>query len=112
MEFLDRNVKKMPSLSYTKYFEGVQSYECKDCKRIIHPYMGHCKKCVKANLKQLPIFCSECRKPIEYKTDYFLDNNEVAELPQVYLLCNCSKGLWLPLVKDRMTFDNLNEDVL
>ena len=123
MEFLDADVKTMPSLSYTKYFEGVRSYECKDCETIIYPDMG-CE-CVKPNLKHLPIFCCECRAPIEHKTDYLLDNNEVSELPQVYLLCNCSilcncsKGLWLPLVKDLMpfdnqevlTFDNLNKDV-
>ena len=38
---------------------------------------------------------------------------KVSELPQVYLLCNCSKGLWLPLAKDRaiMTLDHVNEDV-
>ena len=68
---------------------------------------------MKPNLKHLPIFCCECRAPIEYKTDYLLDNNKVSELRQVYLLCNCSKGLWLPLVKDRtiMTLDHVNEDV-
>ena len=27
MEFLDTDVKKMPSLPYTKYFEGVQNSE-------------------------------------------------------------------------------------
>ena len=27
MEFLDRDVKKMPSLSYTEYLEGIQSYD-------------------------------------------------------------------------------------
>ena len=106
MEFSDSDVKKMPSLSYTKYFEGLQSCECEDCKTIIHPYMGHCRECRKSNLKPLPIFCRECRAPIEYKEDYFLDNNEVSELPQVYLLCGCSKGLWLPLVQDRLPFDN------
>lgn len=111
MEFLDRDVKKMPSLSYTEYFEGIQSYECEDCETIVVPAMGYCRECVKPNLKHLPIFCCECQAPIEHKTDYLLDNNKVSELPQVYLLCNCSKGLWLPLVKDRMTFDNLNKGV-
>ena len=111
MEFLDRDVKKMPSLSYTEYFEGIQSYKCEDCETIVVPAMGYCRECVKPNLKHLPIFCCECQAPIEYKTDYILDNKEVSELRQVYLLCNCSKGLWLPLVKDRMTFDNLNKDV-
>ena len=106
MKFLDSNVKRMPSLSYTGYVEGVQSYECENCKTIISPYMGHCRKCRKPNLKPLPIFCCECRAPIEYKTDYFLNNNDVSELPQVYLLCKCSKGLWLPLVKDLMPPDN------
>ena len=104
MEFLDADVKTMPSLSYTKYFEGVRSYECEDCETIIYPDMG-CE-CVKPNLKHLSIFCCECRAPIEHKADYFLNNNDVSELPQVYLLCNCSKGLWLPLVKDLMPFDN------
>ena len=75
MKFLDRDVKKMSSLSYAEYYEGVQSHECK-----------------------------ECRAPIEHKTDYLLDNNEVSELPQVYLLCNCS--IWLPLEKDLIPFDN------
>ena len=83
MEFSDADVKTMPSLSYTKYFEGVQSYECEDC-----------------------------RASIKHKADYLLDNNEVSELPQVYLLCSCSKGLWLPLVQDHLPFDNLNERVL
>ena len=106
MEFLDADVKTMPSLSYTGYVEGVQSYECENCKTVIYPYMGHCRKCRKPNLKPLPIFCCECRAPIEYKTDYLLDNNEVSELPHVYLLCKCSKGLWLPLVKDLMPPDN------
>ena len=81
MKFLDRDVKKMSSLSYAEYYEGVQSHECK-----------------------------ECRAPIEHKTDYLLDNNEVSELPQVYLLCNCSKGLWLPLVKDIMPFHNQRDN--
>ena len=107
------NVKKMPSLSYTQFLEGMQSYECEDCKAIIVPTMGHCKECLKTNLKHLPIFCSECRAPIEYKTDYLLNDNDVSELPQVYLLCSCSKGLWLPLAKDRaiMTLAHVNEDV-
>ena len=69
---------------------------------------SHCKKCVNTNLKQLPIFCCECESPIEYKADYFLNNKEVSELSQVYLLCNCRKGLWLPLVK---ITDDFNEDV-
>ena len=112
MEFLDCNVKKMPSLSYTEYLEGIQSYECEDCKTIIYPDMGYCRECVKTNLKHLPIFCCECQAPIEYKTDYLLDNNQVSELPQVYLLCKCSKGLWLPLVQDHLPLDNLNERVL
>ena len=99
MEFLDRDVKKIPSLSYTEYLEGIQSYECEDCETIIYPDMGYCSECVKPNLKHLPIFCCECRATIEYKTDYFLDNNDVSELPQVYLLCHCSKGVWLPLVR-------------
>ena len=119
MEFLDRNVKTMPSLSYTKYFEGIQSYECEDCKTIIYPAMGYCRECVKRrecvkpNLKHLPIFCCECQAPIEDKTDYLLNNNEVDELPQVYLLCNCSKGLWLPLMRGGITTisDYLNADV-
>lgn len=111
MELLNSNVKRMPSLPYTKYFEGVQSYECEDCKTIIYPEMGYCMECVKTNLKQLPIFCCECRAPIKYKTDYLLDNSDVSELRQVYLLCNCSKGLWLPLVKGYTIFDNLNKDV-
>ena len=110
MEFLDRDVKKMPSLSYTEYLEGVQRYECEDCKTIT---VGYCRECVKPNLKHLPIFCSECRAPIEYKTDYLLDDNEVSELPQVYLLCSCSKGLWLPLVRGGITAtpDYLSQDV-
>ena len=83
MEFSDADVKTMPSLSYIKYFEGVQSYECEDC-----------------------------RASIKHKADYLWDNNEVSELPQVYLLCSCSKGLWLPLVQDHLPFDNLNEGVL
>lgn len=112
MEFLDADVKRMPSLPYIKYFEGVQSYECEDCKTVIHPYMGYCMECVEDNLKPLSIFCCECKEPIEYKTDYFLNNNDVSELPQVYLLCSCSKGLWLPLVKELMPFGNLNERVL
>ena len=113
MEFLDRDVKKMPSLSYTKYFEGIQSYECEDCKTIIYPAMGYCRECVKPNLKHLPIFCCECQAPIEDKTDYLLNNNEVDELPQVYLLCNCSKGVWLPLVRGGITetSDYLSQDV-
>ena len=119
MEFLDRNVKTMPSLSYTKYFEGIQSYECEDCKTIIYPAMGYCRECVKRrecvkpNLKHLPIFCCECQAPIEYKTDYLLNDNEVSELPQVYLLCNCSKDLWLPLVRGGITAtsDCLSQDV-
>ena len=86
MKFLDRDVKKMSSLSYAEYYEGVQSHKCKKCKK--------------------------CRRPIERKTDYLLDNNEVSELPQVYLLCKCSKGLWLPLVQDHLPLDNLNERVL
>ena len=77
MKFLDRDVKKMFSLSYTEYYEGVQSHECE-----------------------------KCGAPIEHKTDYLLDNNEVSELPQVYLLCNCPEGLWLPLVKYLMPFDS------
>lgn len=101
MEFLERNVKKMSSLSYTEYFEGIHSYECEDCKTITAPYMGGCEECAKPNLKRLPIFCCECRAPIEYKTDYFLNNNDVSELPQVYLLCNCAKGLWLPFERGR-----------
>ena len=107
------NVKKMPSLSYTEYLEGIQSYECEDCKAIVVPTMGHCEECIETNLKHLPLFCCECQAPIEYKTDYFLDKNEVSELPQVYLLCNCSKGLWLPLVKGGITTtsDYFNEDV-
>ncbi len=107
MEFLERDVKKMSSLSYTEDLEGTQSYACEDCKTIIYPYMKrYCRECVKPNLEHLPIFCCECRTPIEYKTDYLLDNNEVSELPQVYLLCNCSKGLWLPLERGStiMTF--------
>ena len=75
---------------------------------------GYCEECVKTNLKHLPIFCCECRAPIEDKADYLLDNSDVSELRQVYLLCKCSQGLWLPLVKDLMppvnqgvlTFDN------
>ena len=84
MEFLDRDVKKMPSLSYTEYLEGIQSYECEDC-----------------------------RASIKHKTDYLLDNNKVFELPQVYLLCSCSKGLWLPLVRGGIaaTSDYLSQDV-
>ena len=77
MNFSDCDVKKMSSVSYTEYYEGGQSHECK-----------------------------ECRAPIEHKTDYLLDNNEVSELPQVYLLCNCSEGLWLPLKKDLKPFDS------
>ena len=110
MKFLDADVKTMPRLSYTQYFEGIQSYECEDCKTIIYPYMEHCRKCRKPNLKPLPIFCCECRAPIEYKIDYFLNNNKVSELPRVYLLCKCSKGLWLPLVKDPMP--SVNQGVL
>ena len=84
MEFLDRDVKKMPSLSYTEYLEGIQSYECEDC-----------------------------RASIKHKTDYLLDNNKVSELPQVYLLCDCSKGLWLPLEKGGIstTSDHFIQDV-
>ena len=101
MTLLDRDVKNMPSLSYAEYFEGIQSYECEDCNTIIHPYGEYCSECVKPNLKHLPLFCCECQTPIEHKTDYLLDNNKkVFELPQVYLLCGCSKGLWLPLVQD------------
>ena len=114
MEFLDADVKTMPSLSYTEYLEGIQSYECQDCKKIIYPEMErYCRECVKTNLKHLPIFCCECRTPIEYKTDYLLNNNEVSELPQVYLLCNCSKGLWLPFAKGGITTtsDHFIEDV-
>ena len=81
MKFLDRDVKKMSSLSYAEYYEGVQSHECK-----------------------------ECRAPIEHKTDYLLDNNDVSELPQVYLLCNCPKGLWLPLVEDLPPSDNQRDN--
>ena len=110
MEFLDRDVKKMPSLSYTEYFEGIQSYKCEDCETIVVPAMGYCRECVKPNLKHLPIFCCECQATIEHKTDYLFDNNKVSELPQVYLLCNCSKGLWLPLVQDYLP--NLNGRVL
>ena len=110
MEFLDRDVKKMPSLSYTEYFEGIQSYKCEDCETIVVPAMGYCRECVKPNLKHLPIFCCECQAPIEHKTDYLLDNNKVSELPQVYLLCECSKGVWLPLVQDYLP--NLNGRVL
>lgn len=108
-----RDVKKIPSLSYTGYREGIQSYECEDCKAIIYPDMGYCRECVKPNLKHLPIFCCECRAPIEYKTDYFLDNNEISELRQVYLLCSCSKGVWLPLEKSGITAisDYFNEGV-
>ena len=73
MKFLDRDVKEMSSLSYTEYYEGGQSRACE-----------------------------ECGAPIEHKTDYLLDNNKVSELPQVYLLCNCSEGLWLPLVQDHL----------
>ena len=112
MEFLDCDAKTMPSLSYTEYLEGTQSYECEDCETIIDSNRGYCSECGKPNLKHLPIFCCECRTPIEPKTDYLLDNNEVSELPQVYLLCKCSKGLWLPLVQDHLPFDNLNEGVL
>ena len=112
MEFLDTDVKKMSSLSYTQYFKGVQSHECEDCKTVIHPDMGYCMECVEDNLKPLSIFCCECKEPIKDKTDYFLNNNDVSELPQVYLLCDCSKGLWLPLVKDLMPFGNLNGRVL
>lgn len=113
LDLNSRDVKKIPSLSYTEYLEGIQSYECEDCKTIIHPDMGYCRECVKSNLKHLPIFCCECRAPIEYKTDYLLDNNEVSELRQVYLLCSCSKGVWLPLVRGGVmaTSDCLNEDV-
>ena len=74
MEFLDRDVNNMPSISY---YEGGQSHECK-----------------------------ECRAPIEHKEDYLLDNNDVSELRQVYLLCNCPEGLWLPLAKDVKSFDH------
>ena len=114
MEFSDSDVKKMHSLSYTEYVEGVQSYECEDCKTIIYPEMGYCEKCVKTNLKHLPIFCCECQTPIEYKLDYILDKNEVSELRQVYLQCNCPKDLWLPLINGSTTMisdflnDNLN----
>ena len=106
MEFLDADVKTMPSLSYTEYLEGVRSYECEDCETIIYSDRGYCSECRKPNLKHLPLFCCKCRRPIQHKEDYLLDNNEVSELPQVYLLCNCSKGLWLPLVKDIMPFHN------
>ena len=106
MEFLDCDAKTMPSLSYTEYLEGTQSYECKDCETIIDSNRGYCSECGKPNLKHLPIFCCECRAPIEPKTDYLLDNNEVSELLQVYLLCNCPEGLWLPLEKDVKSFDN------
>ena len=81
MKFLDSDVKTMPSLSYAEYYEGVQSHECK-----------------------------ECRRPIQHKADYLLDNNDVSELPQVYLLCNCPKGLWLPLVKDLPPSDNQRDN--
>ena len=118
MKFLDRDVKNMPSLSYAEYFEGIQSYECEDCNTIIHPYGEYRCECVKPNLKHLPLFCCKCRRPIQHKADYLLDNNEVSELPQVYLLCGCSKGLWLPLVQDYLppiegvlTVDNLIEGV-
>ena len=40
MEFLDGNVKSMPSLPYTAYVEGVQSYECEDCETIIYPVIN------------------------------------------------------------------------
>ena len=110
MEFLDRNVKKMPSLSYAEYFEGIQSYECEDCETIIYSDRGYCSECRKPNLKHLPLFCCKCRRPIQHKEDYLLNNNEVSELPQVYLLCNCSKGLWLPLVKDIMPFHNQRDN--
>ena len=100
MNFLDRDVKEMPSLSYTEYFEDLQSRECEECKT-----------------------------PRECKADFFLDNNKVSELPQVYLLCSCPEGLWLPLVQDRLpdpkvqnrprdpkgvivTHDDLNKGVL
>ena len=112
MEFLDADVKTMPSLSYAEYFEGIQSYECEDCETIIYSDRGYCSECRKPNLKHLPLFCCKCRRPIQHKADYLLDNNEVSELPQVYLLCSCSKGLWLPLVQDHLPFDNLNERVL
>ena len=81
MKFLDSDVKTMPSLSYTEYYEGVQSHECK-----------------------------KCRRPIQHKADYLLDNNDVSELPQVYLLCNCPKGLWLPLAKYLPPSDNQRDN--
>lgn len=100
MKYSDSETKRMPSLSYTEYVEGIQSYECQDCKIITYPHVGHCAKCIETNLKQLLVFCCECKTPIEYKSDYFLNNNAVSELRKTYLLCNCTKGLWLPLVKD------------
>ena len=79
MDFLDRDVKNMPSISYAEYFEGGQSYKCEACG---------------ASVKR--------------KEDFLLGNNEASErrqisdLRQLYLLCKCSEGLWLPLKQDRL----------
>ena len=44
MEFSDADVKTMPSLSYIKYFEGVQSYECEDCGASIKHKAVKCQR--------------------------------------------------------------------
>jgi len=107
MRFSNSDIENWSSLSYPEYIEKSQKYECRDCGTITIPRemttvpaMPYCRSCSGFNLKRLFPICEECQSPIEYKADYFLDNNEVSGLPRVYLLCGCSKGVWFPLVKE------------
>ena len=107
MRFSNSDIENWSSLSYPEYIEKSQKYECRDCGAITVPHemttvsaMPYCKRCRRFNLKSLFPICDECQTPIEYKTDYFLDNDEVSALPQVYLLCGCSRGIWFPLIKE------------
>ncbi|RKU08854.1 hypothetical protein C6503_22350 [Candidatus Poribacteria bacterium] len=113
--------KKRPSFNYIEYFETQLYYQCITCSTVVEPEMGYCRECnaeLNPNNRQ-QLFCYECRKPIIYKRDYFINKKHfVSHYPVNYLACQCPGNLWIPFIKNqnfsdpatglvRITVDNM-----
>ncbi len=97
--------KKRHDFNYLEYFESQLYYQCVTCSTVVEPKMGYCQECVEEiypnNRQQL--FCCECREPIIYKRDYFInDKHFVSHYPVNYLACQCEKNYGYHLEKSRI----------
>ena len=110
MELTTVEAKKRHSFNYFEYLETQFYYKCVTCSAVVKPEMGYCPECVEEldpNNRQ-ELFCCECREPIIYKRDYFINKKHfVSHYPVNYLACQCPENLWIPFreIPNPSTFD-------